>query len=96
MKNAIATVDFFTTSEAEGTRRLSLVITAPERAPAGEGWQCRVALADVHRPETVVGRDSVEALWHAISLGRSWVAELDSAGRILTRDRAGEIPFELT
>lgn len=95
MKGAIATVDFFASNIEATSNRLSLVIDSPRRCPSGEGWQCRVALADLHPPETVVGRDSVEALSLALTQARRWISELRAQGRVLTRDRIGEIPFEL-
>lgn len=104
MKGAIASVDVYLQPEGaagagmpggEGgaVRRLTLTITAPERAPGG--WSCRVALADRHRPETFVAPDSVSALMAAVERGRSWLAELAAGGDRLTRDRAGSDPFEL-
>jgi prophage tail gpP-like protein len=95
VKGAIATVDFFASNSEEATVRLSLVIDSPQRCSSGEGWQCRVALADLYRPETVVGRDSIEALSLALAQARVWISELRTQGRTLTRDRAGEHPFEL-
>ena len=67
MKGAMASVEIFVFaakalaaptagSDPNGqaaSRRLSLVIGTPERAPAGDPWHCRVALADLHRPETL-------------------------------------------
>ena len=97
MKGAIATVDFFAFRTEDGSitsDRLSLVIAAPERGPSGDTWQCRVALADLVRPETVIGRDSFEALALALTQARVWIGDLRTQGRVLTRDRAGEIPFE--
>ena len=96
MKSAIATVDFFASNRGETPDRLSLVIDSPQRSSSGEGWQCRVALADLHPPETIVGRDSVEALSLALTRARVWIADLRADGRVLTRDRAGESPFELS
>lgn len=95
MKGAIATVDFFASNPGEGSDRLSLVIDSPQRCPSGEGWQCRVALADLHPAATVVGRDSIEALLLALTQARVWISALRTQGRVLTRDRAGKNPFEL-
>ncbi len=75
-------------------RRLSLVIGTPELAPTGDRWQCRVALADVHRPRTLEGRDSVEALVLAVEQARAWIASLYAEGFRLARDRAGAEPFQ--
>lgn len=76
-------------------RRLSLVIGTPERAPGGDRWQCRVALADLHRPETCEGRDSVEALVRAVERARAWIAALHAEGFQLSRDRVGAEPFRI-
>ena len=75
-------------------RRLSLVVGLPERVPGSTGWQCRVALADLHRPEIVEGRDSVEALFLAVARAKTWLAALAADGHRLARDRAGAEPFE--
>jgi len=102
MKSAIASVEIFVFEAPEagagqrGTpRRLSLVIGAPARSPTGEAWQCRVTLADLHRPRTCEGRDSIEALFLAVSQAKSWLAALQAAGCVLARDRAGAEPFAL-
>lgn len=96
MKGAIASVEIFV-FEAGGEagavrgrpRRLSLVIGMPERAPAGGTWQCRVALADLHRPQIFEGRDSIEALLRAVERARGWLAALEAEGCWLARDRDG-------
>lgn len=109
MKGALASVEIFVftakalaapaagsdpSARREATpRRLSLVIGTPERAPAGDFWHCRVALADLHRPETLAGRDSLEALVLAVEQARSWIAELEVEGYRLARDRVGAEPF---
>ena len=111
MKGAMASVEIFVfTADAPAAsgprtdshstsgvppRRLSLVIGTPERAPAGDRWQCRVALADLHRPETLEGRDSVEALVLAVERARAWITGLHAEGFRLARDRAGAEPFQL-
>jgi hypothetical protein len=99
MKGAIASVEIFVfaaagsageTGSAPGRpRRLSLVIGTPERTPGSETWQCRVALADLHRPERFEGCDSIEALFRAVERARSWLAALEAEGCWLARDRAG-------
>ena len=82
------------TSSHRRPRRLSLVIGTPELAPAGDRWQCRVALADLHRPQNLEGRDSVEALVLAVEQARAWIAGLYAEGFRLARDRAGAEPFQ--
>ena len=95
MKGAIATVEIYAARGDARVDRLSLVVGTPERTASGDGWQCRVALANRVRPETVVGRDSFEALCVALDRARVWLAELRREGHTLTRDRAGTIPYEL-
>lgn len=75
-------------------RRLSLVIGTPERAPGGEAWHCRIVLADLHRPEVLEGRDSMEALLRAVDRAHAWLAALRAEGLRLCRDRAGLEPLE--
>lgn len=97
MKGAIASVEIFVfqgaRSEAAAPRRLSLVIGAPQRSQAGDAWQCRVALADLHRPQILEGRDSIESLFRAVERARAWLADLEAEGFVLARDRAGAEPF---
>ena len=101
MKSAIATVEIFAvvasadfSGRSDSPKRLSLAIGAPERCPSGNGWQCRVVLADLYPAETVVAENSVEALAGAMDRAREWVAELRAQGCSLSRDRAGEFTFE--
>lgn len=102
MKGAIASVEIFAFAasgpgEASSSRprRLSLVIGVPERAPSGEPWHCRVALADLHRPQVFAGRDSVEALFLAVECARGWLSALRAEGFVLCRDRTGSEPFSI-
>lgn len=97
MKGAMATVEIFARQAGgeERERRLTLVLSAPERDAAAGGWVCRVALADLHRAQGAAGRDSVEALSSALRLARSWLDGLRAQGFDVTRDRDGEIPFVL-
>jgi hypothetical protein len=94
LKGAIANVEIYLFENAGPPKRLSLTIAAPERSAVGGGWECRVALADLHRPETLEGADSFEALGRAMDRARSWVADLRRQGHALARDRAGECAFE--
>lgn len=96
MRGAIASVEIFVFEAGESIalgsgrpRRLSLVIGTPERAPGGEAWQCRVALADLHRPQVFEGRDSLEALLRAVERAKAWLAALEADGCRLARDRDG-------
>jgi hypothetical protein len=93
MRNAIATVEIFASRSGEATRRLTLVISSPERAGADGGWACRLALADLHRALSIEGPDSVAVLAGALARARGWLAELEASGFTLARDRAGVEPF---
>ncbi len=97
MKGAIASVELFADAgSAEGSRtRLTLTISAPERAVDRETWVCRIALANLHRPTEVAGVDSVTALAAALAQARAWLAELAAQGTTLFRARSGEARFEL-
>lgn len=96
MKNAIASVEIYVHEPGETVRRLTLVIDQPRRAdPAEEGWICRVALANLHRPREIAGPDSVSALASALGQAGRWLVELEEQGMRLTRDRAGEIGHSL-
>lgn len=88
VKGAIANVEIYVSEDGAEPKRLSLTISAPERCAEGAGWECRVAMADLHRPEAIRGTDSFEALSHALDRARSWVSELRAQDLVLSRDRA--------
>jgi hypothetical protein len=96
LKGAIAAVEFFVSDGQTKPRRLSLAISAPERSTAEESWQCRVVLADLYPPVVIIGADSVDVLARALDQARLWLTELRQPGHALTRDRDGEVPFELS
>lgn len=79
----------------EKARRLTLVISKPERDREGQRWLCRLALADLHRPVTLSAPDSILVLERALAQARGWLAELESSGWALWRDREGKVPFVL-
>ena len=97
MRGAIASVEVFVREDGASDaspRRLTLTLTAPE--PAEESaWSCRVALADLERPRTVVAPDSVTALARALSIGNAWLGRLRANGATLHRDREGREPFAI-
>ena len=72
------------------SKRLFRTSTDPE-----PGWRCRVALADLHRPRDIVGRDSIEALDQALACARGWLDRLRGEGFLLYRDREGREPYDL-
>lgn len=84
-----------TGASSGGARRLTLVISKPERDREGRGWLCRLALADLHRPMTIAAPDSVLVLERALAQARGWLAELEASGLVLWRDRDGTVPFVL-
>jgi len=96
LKGAIAAVEFFVSDGQTKPRRLSLAISSPERSTSDESWQCRVVLADRYPPVVIAGADSVDALARALDQARVWISELRQPGQTLTRDREGEVPFELS
>ncbi len=104
MKGAVASVEIFAFENETSSKRLTLTIAAPEPRPEGEGWQCWLVLADVHRPEIIRGTDSVDALARAIArsgdraIGRAreWVTDLRVQGLVSYRDRAGEATFDFS
>ena len=96
MKGAIASLEVFVAEGAGAERRrLTLTISAPEPAADGDGWICRVVLADLHRPRVCAAPDSVSALAAAVGQARDWLAELSAQGATLFRDRVGEITVDL-
>lgn len=100
MKGAVASVEIFAARGDDPIERLTLTLTAPERARPSEGsdvdvWVCRVALARRQRPQTLEAADSVTALRAAFEVGQAWLAELAAEGFELWRDRAATRPFEL-
>ncbi len=99
MKGAIASVEIFAVRDGGPVERLTLTLTAPDRArregDAEPVWVCRVALARRHRPRSLEAPDSVAALAAALEMGRGWLAALLDEGHVLWRDRACTRPFEL-
>jgi hypothetical protein len=93
VKDAIASVEIFAQRGDEPVQRLSLVVGAPASDRDAGKWICRVALANLHRPEELAGHDSVEALTLALARGREWLLALQASGFALYRDRAGREPF---
>jgi hypothetical protein len=93
MKGAIASVEIYALRGDEPIERLSLVVSAPSLASDGQEWTCRVALANVHRPEEVVARDSVEVLARALARARDWLVGLEASGYALYRDRGHREPY---
>jgi len=100
MKGAIASVEIFVFEKGDPgsadakPRRLTLTMTAPLRNENGT-WSSRVALADLHRPETHTADDSVSAIARSLAQAETWLAELRDGGAFLSRDRIGETPFRL-
>ena len=100
MKGAIASVEIFVFEKGDARnadakpRRLTLTMTAPLKNPDGS-WSSRVALADLHRPETHTADDSVSTLARSLARAEAWLSELRAEGAFLSRDRAGETTFNL-
>ena len=93
MKGAIASVEIYARRDEQPTQRWTLVVTEPSFQRAENHWTCRVALADLHRPEVIAGRDSIEVLDRALAQGRQWLRELHAEGFLLYRDRGAREPY---
>jgi len=95
MRGAIATGEIWACRRDAKARRLTLVVSSPERNGDASGWRCRIALADIHPAEELAGRDSIEALALALARARRWLVELRAEGFELARDAEGREPFDL-
>lgn len=89
MKTAIASTEIYGATPGGEPRRLTVAVGAPERSRHGEGWQCKVTIADVLRPTAVAGADSFEALARAVARVRQHLAALQDDGWVFSRDRGG-------
>jgi hypothetical protein len=89
MKTAIASTEFYGVAPGGECRRLTVAVGAPVRSRRGDGWQCKVTIADVLRPTAVEGADSFEALARAVACVRQRLAGLQEEGWDLSLDREG-------
>jgi len=94
MRTTIASSEIFGTDSDGAPRRLTLAVGTPRPVDGEATWRCRVAVADVLRPTTVVGSDSFVALALAIARIRGLLGELHAQGWSLSLDRAGREPID--
>ena len=94
MRTTVAASEIYGIDPGGARRRLTLAVGAPRRVDGEPGWQCRVAVADVLRPTTVVGEDSLVALATGLERIRALLGELRGQGWSLSRDRAGREPID--
>ena len=95
MKGAIGSVEIFAHRGEDPVRRLTFVVGEPKLASTEARWTCRVALANLHRPVEITGRDSVGVLGEALARGREWLFALEADGFELFRDREGRDPYKI-
>ena len=88
MKRAIASQEIYGRAPDGARRRFSVAVAAPVRDAEGEGWLCRVTVADVLRPTSERGADSYEALARGMGRVRRELAVLTDAGWRLYADAA--------
>jgi len=89
VRTTIASSEIFGIDPEGEPRRLTLAVGAPKRLDGAVEWQCRVAVADILRPTTVSGDDSLVALAAAIERVRALLAELRAEGWTFSVDSHG-------
>ena len=89
MKTTIASTELFGVTPGGERKRLTIAVGVPVRSRRGEGWQCKVTIADVLRPTAIDGADSFEALARAVGRVRQHLAGLQEEGWDLSLDRGG-------
>lgn len=94
MRTTIASSEIFGVDPDGADRRLTLAVGAPRRREDASGWQCRVAVADVLRPTTVVDDDSLRTLARALARIRESLGELRAQGWSLSWDCDGREPLD--
>jgi hypothetical protein len=89
MRTTIASAEIYGLAPAGERKRLTIAVGTPGRLTRGEGWQCKVAIADVLRPTAVGGADSFQALARALAYVRQNLARLGEEGWEFSHDGAG-------
>lgn len=95
MKTTIASTEFYGVAPDGERKRLTVAVGAPVRDRYGEGWQCKVTIADVLRPTAISGADSFEALARAVTRVRQHLAGLRDEGWEFSLDRDGREVLDL-
>jgi hypothetical protein len=89
MKTTIASSEIYGVAPGGERKRLTIAVGTPSRSRHGEGWQCKVVIADVLRPTAIGGADSFEALVRAVAYVCGHLAELREEGWVFSLDRDG-------
>jgi hypothetical protein len=89
MRTTIASTEFYGVTPGGERKRLTVAVGTPVRSTQGEGWQCKVTIADVLRPTAVAGADSFEALARALARVCQHLAGLQEEGWKFSADRSG-------
>jgi hypothetical protein len=89
MRTTIASTEFYGVTPDGDRKRLTIAVGRPVRRARGDGWQCKVAIADVLQPTAIGGSDSFDALARAVGRVRLHLAGLQEEGWAFTLDGAG-------
>jgi len=95
VKTTIASTEFYGVAPGGERKRLTVAVGTPVRDRRGEGWRCKVAIADVLRPTAIGGADSFEALARAVARVRQHLAGLQAEGWEFSLDRSGREALDL-
>jgi hypothetical protein len=95
VKTTIASTEFYGAPPGGERKRLTVAVATPVRDRYGEGWECKVAIADVLRPTAIGGADSFEALARAVACVRQHLADLQEEGWEFSLDRDGREVLDL-
>lgn len=95
MKSTIAATELYGVTPGGEHRRLTVAVGAPARRRHGEGWQCKVTIADVLRPTAIGGANSFEAIAKAVAHVRQHLAGLQEEGWELSLDRGGREALDM-
>jgi hypothetical protein len=95
VKNTIASTEFYGVAPGGERKRLTVAVGTPVRDRYGEGWRCKVAIADVLQPTGIAGADSFEALARAVARVRQHLTGLQEEGWEFSLDRSGREVLDL-
>jgi hypothetical protein len=95
VKTTIASTEFYAVTPGGERKRLTVAVGTPVRDRRGEGWRCKVVIADVLRPTAIGGADSFEALARAVAHVRAHLAGLQAEGWEFSLDRGGRETLDL-
>jgi hypothetical protein len=95
MRTTIASSEIFGLTPAGERKRLTIAVGTPGRRRQGEGWQCKVVIADVLRPTAIAGVDSFQALARALAYLRQYLERMGQEGWELSSDRDGRETLDI-